>query len=147
MCVVVFYRFYCDYCGNYRGYSWNCSVSKFFLKLVLLLNYWIYWNFDKTVYRNYLGTTNCSIYCLSQLSNLEMSSDSTEEAEISHFAYLVLRIVPSFPTKIVVLCHHTETNNIFLPDGRVGPSPLTKMNKTGIQNSFDLRLMSIYFSK
>ena len=61
-----------------------------------------------------------------------MSSDSTEEAEIPHFAYLVPRVVPPFPTEIVVLWHHAETNDIFLPDGHVGPSPLTKMNKVEI---------------
>ena len=76
-----------------------------------------------------MGTTNCSIYCLSQPSNLDMSSDSTEEAEIPHFAYLVLRVVPPFPTKVVVLCHHAETSDIFLPGGRFGPSPLSKTHK------------------
>jgi hypothetical protein len=61
-----------------------------------------------------------------------MSSDSIEEAETPHFAYLVLRVVPPFPKEIAVLCHHAETNDIFLPDGRVGPSPFTKMNKVEI---------------
>ena len=75
---------------------------------------------------------SCSIYCLSQPSNLEMSSDSTEEAETSHYAYLVLRVFPPFPTEIEILCHHSETNDIFLPGGRVGPSPFTKVNKTEI---------------
>jgi hypothetical protein len=44
----------------------------------------------------------------------------------------VLRGFPPFPTKIAVLCHHAETNDIFLPGGRVGPSPFTKMNKVEI---------------
>ena len=58
-----------------------------------------------------------------------MSSGSTEEAEIPHFAYLMLRVVPPFPTETVVLCHQAETNDVFLPGGRVGPSPLSKTNK------------------
>ncbi len=37
-----------------------------------------------------------------------------------------------FPTKIAVLCHHAETNDIFLPGGRVGPSLITKTNKIEI---------------
>ena len=61
-----------------------------------------------------------------------MSSDTTEETEIPHFAYLVLRVVPPYPTKNDVLCHHAKTNDIFLPGGRAGPSPLTKMNKVEI---------------
>ncbi len=62
-----------------------------------------------------------------------MSSDSTEEAKIPHFAlYLVLKVVPPFPTEIAILCHHIETNDIFLPSGRVGPSPFTKVNKVEI---------------
>jgi hypothetical protein len=44
----------------------------------------------------------------------------------------VLRVVPPFPTQIAVLCHHAKTNDIFLPSGRVGPSPLTRMNKVEI---------------
>ena len=61
-----------------------------------------------------------------------MSSDSTEEATISHFAYLVLTVFPPFPREIALLCHHAETNTIFLPGGRVGHSPLTKINKVEI---------------
>jgi len=61
-----------------------------------------------------------------------MSSESTDEGEIPYFAYLVLRIFPPFPTKNAVLCHHAETNDIFLPSGRVGLSPFTKMNKVEI---------------
>ena len=61
-----------------------------------------------------------------------MSSDSTNEGEVMHFAYLVLRLFLPFPTEIAVLCHHAETNYIFLPGGRVGPRPLTKMNKVEI---------------
>ena len=61
-----------------------------------------------------------------------MSSDSTEEAETPHFAYQVLRVFPPFPTEIAVLCHHAKTNNIFLLGGRVGPCPLTKINKIEI---------------
>jgi len=58
-----------------------------------------------------------------------MSSDSSREVEIPHFAYLVLRVVPPFLIEIVVLCHHAETNDTFLPGGRNGPSPLSKTNK------------------
>jgi hypothetical protein len=61
-----------------------------------------------------------------------MSSDSTDEGEVFHYAYLVLRIFPLFPTKIVVLCHQAKTYDIFLRGGRVGPSPLAKMNKVEI---------------
>ena len=61
-----------------------------------------------------------------------MSSDSTEEAETSHFAYLVFIVFPPFPTEIAVLCHHAETNDIFLPGGLVGPSPFLKVNKIEI---------------
>ena len=52
--------------------------------------------------------------------------------EIPHYAYLVLIIFPPFPTEIAVLCHHAETNDIFLPSGRVEPSPLSKMNRVEI---------------
>jgi hypothetical protein len=58
-----------------------------------------------------------------------MSSDSTDEGEVPRYAYLVLRIFPPFPTGIAVLCHHAETNDFFLLGGRVGPSPLTRMNR------------------
>jgi len=61
-----------------------------------------------------------------------MSSDSNDEGEIPHFAYLVLRVFPPFPTKIAVLCHHAETNDIFLLGGRVRPSTITKINKVEI---------------
>jgi hypothetical protein len=61
-----------------------------------------------------------------------MSSESTDEGEVPHYAYLVLRIFPPFPTEIAVLCHHAETNDIFLPGGRVGLSPLSKSNKVEI---------------
>ena len=60
-----------------------------------------------------------STYCLSIPSYLEMSSDSIDEGEVPHYAYLVLRIFPLFPTKIAVLCHHAETNDIVLSGGRV----------------------------
>ncbi len=56
-----------------------------------------------------------------------MSSDSTDEGDIPHF-----RVYPPFPTKVAILCHHGETNDIFLPGGRVGPSPTTKLNKVEI---------------
>jgi len=49
--------------------------------------------------------------------------------EVSHYAYLVLKHFPPFPTEIEVLCHHAKRDDIFLLGGRVGPSPLTKMNK------------------
>ncbi len=61
-----------------------------------------------------------------------MSSDSTDEMETPHFAYLVLRVFPPFPTEIGVLCHHTKTHDIFLPGGRVGLSPIARMNKVEI---------------
>ena len=61
-----------------------------------------------------------------------MSSDSTDEGKFSLYAYVVLRIFPPFPTKIVILRHRAETNDMFLPCGRVGPSPFTKMNKVEI---------------
>jgi hypothetical protein len=61
-----------------------------------------------------------------------MSLDSTQEGESSQFAYLVLRVFPPFRTEIVVLCHHTATNDIFLSRGRVGPSPITRVNKVEI---------------
>jgi len=57
-----------------------------------------------------------------------MSSDSTDVGKVPHYAYLVLRICPPFPTEIAVLCHHAKTNDMFWPGGRVGPSPLSKMN-------------------
>jgi hypothetical protein len=43
-----------------------------------------------------------SIYCLSTPSYLEMSSDSIDEGEVPHYAYLVLRIFPPFPTEIAL---------------------------------------------
>ena len=52
-----------------------------------------------------------------------MSSDSIDEGEIPHCAYLMLRILPPFSIEISIHCHHAETNDIFLPGGRVGPSP------------------------
>jgi hypothetical protein len=60
--------------------------------------------------------------------------------EVPHYAYLVLRIVPPFPTEIAVLCDHAETNDIFLPRGRVGPSPLSNMNRVEIFLICTLRL-------
>ena len=49
-----------------------------------------------------------------------MSSDSTDEGGVPHYAYPVLRIFPPFRTEIAVLCHHAKTNDIFfLPGGRV----------------------------
>ena len=61
-----------------------------------------------------------------------MSSDYVDEGEIPHFAYLVLRAFPPSPTEIAVLCHHAETNDMFLPSGRIGSSPITRMNKVKI---------------
>ena len=61
-----------------------------------------------------------------------MASDSSEEAETPHFALMVLRVFPPLPTEIALLCHHAETNDIFLLGGRVGPSPITHMNKVEI---------------
>ena len=66
------------------------------------------------------------MYCLSQPSNLGISSDSIEEAETPHFAYLVLRVFPPFPIEIAILCHYAQTNDIFMPGDRVGHSPFTK---------------------
>ncbi len=68
----------------------------------------------------------------SKPSYLEISSDSTNVGEVPHYAYQVLIFFPPFPTEIIVLCHHAETNDIFLHGGRVGPSPLTNMNIVGI---------------
>ncbi len=31
-----------------------------------------------------------------------------------------------------VLCHHAETKDVFLLGGRVGPSPITRLNKVEI---------------
>jgi hypothetical protein len=73
-----------------------------------------------------------------------MSSESTDMGEVLHYAYLVLRIFPPFPTEIAVLCHHAKTNDIFLPSGRVGPSPLTQMNKVEIFLTETLILYWIY---
>ena len=70
-----------------------------------------------------------SAHCLSVASYLEMSSDTRDEGEVPHYAYRVLRIFPPFPAEIAVLCHHAETNDMFLHGGRVGPSPFTKMNR------------------
>ena len=61
-----------------------------------------------------------------------MSSDSTDEGEVPHYAYLVLRIFTPFPNEIAVICHRAETKYIFLPGGRVGPRPITRMNKVEI---------------
>ncbi len=61
-----------------------------------------------------------------------MSSETTDEMETPHFAYLVLRVYPPFSTKIVLLCHHAETNDVFLPGDRVEPSPITRLNKVEI---------------
>ena len=67
----------------------------------------------------------CSTSCLSYTRYLEMYSDSTNKGEVSHYAYVVLKFFPLFPTEITVLCHHAEINDSFLPSGRVGPSPFT----------------------
>ena len=61
-----------------------------------------------------------------------MSSDSSDEGGVPYYAYLVLRIFTPFPTKIAALCHHAETNYIFLHGGRVWPSPITRVNKAEI---------------
>ncbi len=66
---------------------------------------------------------------LSLIIFLRMSSESTDEGEVPHYAYLVLRIFPTFPIEITFLCHHAETNDVFLPGGRVGLSPLSKSNR------------------
>ena len=58
-----------------------------------------------------------------------MYLDSTDDWEVPHYAYPVLIFFPPFPSKIVVLCHHVETNYIFLHGDRAGPSPFTRMNK------------------
>ena len=64
-----------------------------------------------------------------------MYSDSTDEMETPHFAYLVLRVFPPFPTEIVVICHHAKTNDIFLLGGCVGPSPLTNTRRAAPSQS------------
>ena len=62
-----------------------------------------------------------------------MYSESTDDGEVPHYACLVLiRIFPPFPTEIALLCHHAKTNDVFLPSGRVGSSPLTEMKKVEI---------------
>ena len=61
-----------------------------------------------------------------------MYSDSIDEGEVPHYAYLVLRIFPLSPTEIAVLCHHAKTNDVFLPGGRVGPSSFSKISKVDI---------------
>ena len=58
-----------------------------------------------------------------------MSLDARVVGEVPHYAYLVLKIFPPFPIEITVLCHHAETNDILLYGGRVGPSPISKMNR------------------
>jgi hypothetical protein len=58
-----------------------------------------------------------------------MPSDSIDKGEVPHYAYIMLIIFPPFRTEIKVLCHHAEANDIFFLGGRVGPSPLTRMNK------------------
>ena len=55
---------------------------------------------------------------MSTPSYLELSSDSRDEGEAPHYAYLVLRIFPPFPTVVAVLYHHAKTNDIFSPGGR-----------------------------
>jgi len=56
---------------------------------------------------------------------LAISPDFIDEGEVPHYAYIVLIMFPPFPTTILVLCHHAETNDNFLPGGRVGPSPFS----------------------
>jgi len=70
---------------------------------------------------------------MSTPSYLEMSSDSTYVGEVPHYAFLLLRNFPLVPTnESAVVCHHAKTNDSFLHGGRVGPSPLTKMNRVEI---------------
>ncbi len=69
---------------------------------------------------------------MSFLIYLEISLDSTDEGEVPHYVYLVLIVFPPSPTEISVLCHHAETNNVFLPSGRARPSPSKKTNKVEI---------------
>jgi hypothetical protein len=40
---------------------------------------------------------------MSITSYLDMSSDSTHEGEVPHYAYVVLRIIPPFSTEIALL--------------------------------------------
>jgi hypothetical protein len=82
-----------------------------------------------------------------------MSSESTNVGEFPHYAYLVIRFFPPIPTEIAVVCHHVERNDIFLHGVRVGPSPLSKMNRvetflmetSRLQNGF--RLPAKLFSR
>jgi hypothetical protein len=46
-----------------------------------------------------------------------MFSGSTDEGEVPHYAYLVLKLLPPFPTEIAVFYHHAKTNEMFLPGG------------------------------
>jgi len=76
-----------------------------------------------------------------------MSSDSTDEGEVSHNAYPVIRTFPYFHTKIVLLCHHAERNDIFMLGGRVSFRNLSQIllgqceNFWGIYGIFHLLLI------
>jgi len=98
--------------------------------MVPLLNYYIL-GISRIVYRNCLSEP-VSTYCMSTPSYLEMSSDSTDEGGVPHYAYLVLTIFPPFPIEIAVLCHHAETNDMCLRCSRVGPSPIARVNMVEI---------------
>jgi hypothetical protein len=45
---------------------------------------------------------------MSTPSYLEMASDSIDEGEVPHYAYLVLRIFPPLPTEIALFRLHTK---------------------------------------
>jgi hypothetical protein len=49
---------------------------------------------------------------------------------------------PPIPTEISILCHQAKTDDIFLPGGRVGPSPFTKIRKVEI---FVLETLILHF--
>ena len=61
-----------------------------------------------------------------------MSSNSKDEGEVPHYAYMVLRLFPPFTTEIALLYHHAITNDIFLHGGRVDPRPFMRMKRVKI---------------
>ena len=69
-----------------------------------------------------------------------MSSDSTNEGEDPHYAYLLLIMFPLLPIEIAVICHQAKTNDVFLTSGRVGPSPFKRIKIVEIFISESLTL-------
>ncbi len=71
-----------------------------------LLNF-VLWDFNKLSIE-IIFSEPVLTYCLSIYSNLEMSLDSTDEGEVQHYAYMVLRILPPFHIGIALLGLLTE---------------------------------------